>query len=154
MSPSSTELTLTPEIKALIDSALETDHPLLLAAVGDNGAPLLSFRGSARTFSDHQIGLWIRNRSGGTLDAIGVNPHVALMYRSETVPMLQFHGLAHIVDDTAVRDRIFDRSPQRERDADPDRNGVAVLIDLTRVEGVTGFIDGAPHFVRLERPAT
>jgi len=142
-------LEFTPQIRDLIDNSLESGHPVLLAAVGADGQPILSFRGSARTFSDHEIGIWVRKTQGGTLAAIRANPRVALMYRSQAVPMLQFQGLARVVTDEAARARIFELSPRREQDADPDRKGVALLIDVRQVEGVVGFVDDTPQFLRL-----
>jgi hypothetical protein len=147
----SPELRLTVEIQTLVNGALESGNPLLLAVVGQQGQPMLSFRGSAQVYSDSQIGLWVRNTQGGTLEAIKHNPHVALMYRSPVTPMLQFQGIARITTDAAERARIFDLSPKRERDADPERQGAAILIDLVKVEGVLAIVDGKPQVVRLSR---
>ena len=93
---SNSSLALTDELKALVNNALANGSPLLLAAVNADKAPVLSFRGSVQTYSDDQLGLWARNREGGTLDAIRANPNVALVYRSATTPVLQFHGRARI----------------------------------------------------------
>lgn len=46
---------------------------------------------------------------------------------------------------------MFEAAPERERNADAERKGVAVVIELDRVGGVLGFKDGAPIFVQLER---
>lgn len=145
-----TGIDIPDEVRALVDGALETDHPLLLAVVNPQGGPLLSYRGSAQVHDDgRSIGLWLRNAGGGTIEAIRANPAVALMYRSAAVPFVQFHGRARIVDDPAMRDRVFDRSPERERAADPERRGVAILVRIDRIEGVIGFEDGRARFVKL-----
>jgi hypothetical protein len=112
---------------------------------------VLSFRGSVQVYSDDQLGLWARNAEGGTLDAIRANPSVALVYRSATTPVLQFHGRARIVEDEQERSRVFESAPERERAADPERKGAAVIIDLDRVEGVLKFGPDGPVFVRLAR---
>jgi hypothetical protein len=39
------------------------------------------------------------------------------------------------VPDEEVRRRVFDQSPEVERSLDPDRRGVAVLIDVDQVKG-------------------
>jgi hypothetical protein len=80
-------LALTPEISALVNGALDTGNVLLLAAVDQDHKPLLSFRGSTAVFSESQLSFWARNGSGSTLAAIQKNPHVALMYRSASVPL-------------------------------------------------------------------
>jgi hypothetical protein len=108
---------LTPEIKELVNNGLASGNPLLLAAVTSDSKPLLSFRGSTQVYSDGQLRLWIRKASGGTIEAIKGNPQVAMMYRSATTPMLQFHGRARIATDEAERERVFGtrRSASRNR---------------------------------------
>jgi hypothetical protein len=147
----SAALALTDEIKGLINNALADGAPLLLAAVSPDHRPVLSFRGSVQTFSDDQLRLWARNANGGTLDAIRANPNVALMYRSATTPLLQFIGRARIVTDEAERTQVFESAPKREQAGDPERKGVAVIVDLDRVEGVLKFGPEGPQFVRLAR---
>ena len=143
-------LALTDDLKGLVNNALADGAPLLLAAVSPDGKPVLSFRGSVQTYSDDQLGLWVRNGQGGTLDAIRANPNVILVYRSATTPVLQFHGRARIAESEEERSRVFDSAPDRERAADPERKGVAVIVDLDRVEGVKIGPDGR-EFIRLAR---
>ena len=121
-SPSSS-LVLTDEIKGLIDNGLTNSTPLLLAAVSPAGKPVLSFRGSAQTYSDDQIGLWVRNGQGSTLDAIRANPDVALVYRSATTPVLQFHGRARIAADDQERSKVFESAPEPPPEPDPEPQG-------------------------------
>jgi hypothetical protein len=142
---------LTPEISALVAGAFETGNVLLLAAVDQDRKPLLSFRGSTAVFSDSQLSFWARNAGGGTLAAIKQNPHVALMYRSPSVPLLQFIGRARITDDPRERDRVFAIAPEKERASDPERKGCAVIVDLDEVKGVLGFSKEGPIFTHLVR---
>jgi hypothetical protein len=144
-------LTLTDELKALVNNALAAGSPLLLAVVSPEGKPVLSYRGSAQVYSDDQIGLWARKGQGGTVDAIRANPSVVLVYRSATTPVLQFHGRARVVESGDERLRVFESAPERERAADPERKGVAVIVDLDRVEGVLKVGPSGPQFVRLAR---
>jgi hypothetical protein len=144
-------LALTDELKNLVNNALAGGAPLLLAAVSPDGKPVLSFRGSVQTYSDDQLGLWARNGQGGTLDAIRGNPNVVLVYRSATTPVLQFHGRARVAESDRERSEVYDSAPERERAADPERKGVAVIVDLDRVEGVLKIGPGGPEFVRLAR---
>jgi hypothetical protein len=150
-SSSNPPLALTDELKALVNDALAQGAPLLLAAVSPDGKPVLSFRGSVQTYSDDQLGLWARNGQGGTLAAIRANPNVVLVYRSPTTPVLQFHGRARVAESDPERSRVFDSAPERERAADTERKGVAVIVDLDRVEGVLRFGPDGPEFVRLAR---
>ncbi|MDB5396279.1 MAG: pyridoxamine 5-phosphate oxidase-related FMN-binding protein, partial [Rhodospirillales bacterium] len=129
---------LTPEIIAIVAGAFDSGNILLLAAVDKDRKPVLSFRGSTSVFSDAQLSFWARNAEGGTIEAIKDNSHVALMYRSQSVPLLQFIGRAQIVDSPAERNRAYDLAPEKERAGDPERKGRAVIVDLDEVKGVLG----------------
>ncbi len=148
---STSPFALTPEITALIAGAFDSGNILLVAAVDRNHKPVLSFRGSTSVFSDTQLSFWARNAEGGTIDAIKENPNVALMYRSPSVPLLQFIGRARITEIAAERDRAFEISNKKERDQDPGRKGRAVIVDLDEVKGVLGFGKDGPIFVHLAR---
>ncbi len=144
-------LVLTQEIKDLVNNGLAGGNPLLLAVVTQENKPVLSFRGSTQVYSDDQLGLWIRNTAGGTIEAIRRNPHVAMMYRSATTLLLQFQGRARIATDEAERKRVFENSPEREQKSDPERKGNAIIIDLDKVEGVLRFGADGPVLAKLAR---
>ena len=144
-------LVLTPEIKSLVNNALASGSPMLLAVVTPENKPSLSYRGSTQVYSDDQLGLWIRNTSGGTIEAIRKNPFVAMMYRSATTPLLQFHGRACIATDEIERKRVFENAPEREQKSDPERKGIALIIDLDKVLGVVSIGPNGPVFAQLSR---
>jgi hypothetical protein len=144
-------LVLTQEIKDLVNGSLESGNPILLAAVDAQNRPVLSFRGSTQVHSDDQLGLWARNASGGTIEAIKHNPNVALMYRSATIPLLKFEGRARVVADAAERDAVFNAAPQREKDGDPERKGTAIVVEIDSVFGVLGFNNDGPIIAQLKR---
>ena len=152
--PAYTRLRLTPELHSKIDNALAEKHPLVLAVVDATGQPHLSFRGSLQTYSDTQLGFWLRNPQGSTLASIRNNPKVALIYRSETTPLLQFHGRARIAANNDERERVFDAAPEVERKADPDKKGLAIIIDLTRIEGVLALGPDGPVWCRMSAELT
>jgi hypothetical protein len=136
---------LTPTLKQMVNGALVERHPMLLSYVGLAGGPILSFRGSTHAFSDDQLALWIRKREGNFIQCIQRNPQVALMYRNEdTKATYQFQGRARVSADEADRRRVFEAAPKAERDHDPDRLGVAVIIDLDRIEGYAGLGPAGP----------
>jgi len=140
---------LTPEIKELVNNGLTSGHPLLLAAVSAQNKPILSYRGSIQVYSDGQLGVWIRKTTGSTIEAIKSNPNIAMMYRSSTTPLLQFIGTARITTDEAERNRVFENAPEREQKSDLERKGLAVIIDLEKVEGVLKTGPDGPVFVKL-----
>jgi uncharacterized pyridoxamine 5'-phosphate oxidase family protein len=149
--PTASPFALTPEVTAIVAGAFDTGNVLLLAAVDKDQKPVLSFRGSTAVFSDSQLSFWARNAEGGTIEAIKDNPHVAFMYRSQSVPLLQFIGRARIVDNPTERNRVFDLAPEKERASDPERNGLAVIVDLDEVKGVLGFGAAGPIYCHLTR---
>lgn len=125
---------LTDDFKNAINNAIADKAPMLLGSVDALGQPALSFRGSAQAYSDNEIGMWIRNQDGGLLKSIEGNPRVAMMYRNpETRLAFQIHGEARRFDDEATRQRVYDMSPEVERNADAERKGTAVIIEVTRV---------------------
>jgi len=147
-------LKLTAELHSKINNALAEGHPVVLAVVDPAGQPYLSFRGSLQTYSDTQLGLWARIAQGNTVEAIRKNPKVALIYRSPATPLLQFHGCARIAIEQAERERVFAAAPEAERKADPEKKGLAIIIDLSRVEGVLRVGPDGPLWCRMAADAT
>ncbi len=135
------------EIKELVNNGLASGHPLLLAAVASDSKPVLSFRWFTQVYSDGELGLWIRNTSGGTIEAIKGNPHVAICIVPRPRHCSNFTVRARITTDEAERERVFENAPEREQKSDPERKGVAIVIDLAKVEGVLKFGPDGPVFV-------
>ena len=125
---------LTAEMRAAVNNALAQGAPMLVAYAASDGQPNLSYRGSVQVTGDDQLALWVRDPKGGILRAIAENPRVALMYRKERLGW-QFQGRAHVDDTEAVRATVYDSSNELERQRDPDRKGVAVIVDLDLVAG-------------------
>ncbi|TXL71221.1 pyridoxamine 5'-phosphate oxidase family protein [Vineibacter terrae] len=135
-----TALRLTPELKALVNDALAARHPMLLAYVDETGQPVVSFRGSTQVFSDVQLAIWVRNDGGGLVRSIARNPKVALMYRDEDKKATyQFQGRAWVAAGARERRQVYEAAHNVERDHDFAELGVAVIIDLDRVEGYAGL---------------
>lgn len=140
-----TPLKLTEDMKKLVDHALATRHPMIVAYADPAGQPILSFRGSTQAFGDDQLAMWVRNSDGNFLNAVAKNPRVALMYRDEdSKATYQFQGRARVSRDEADRRRIYEKMAEAERNHDPARTGVALIIDLDRVEGWAGMSPNGP----------
>ena len=150
-----TPLILTPEIKALVDSASTDGFPMTVAHVDALGQPILSFRGSTQAYSDTQLAVWVRNSDGNFLNSVAGNPRLALMYRNaKTRALYQFQGRAQVSTDAAARGRIYAKMSQMERNHDYAHTGVALVIDLDRVEGWAGVgPDGQLGKIRMLREA-
>ena len=125
---------LTDEMREALANALADRAPVILAYVAPDGQPNVSFRGTTQVHSDDQIAIWARNPEGGLLKGIAANPKIALLYRNpETRIAWQFQGRAHLEEDEQVRSTVYDSSPEVERNADPERKGKAILLDVDRV---------------------
>lgn len=125
---------LTEEFKTAIDNAFTDGFPIIWTSVTANGQPSLSFFGTTQTYSEHEIAIWMRTTNRGFLARIEENPKVAMMYRNAPARLtFQIHGEARRVDDPAVKKHVYENSPEVERNADPDRLGTAVIVDITRV---------------------
>ncbi len=113
---------------------------MLMAYTDPQGQPVLSFRGSVQAYGDDQLAMWIRSADGAFVRAIRGNPRVALVYRNEeTKATYNFQGRARVSDLETDRKRVFDASAEAERAHDFAMLGVAVLVDLDRVEGYSGL---------------
>ena len=125
---------LTNEMQDSIRSALADRVPVVLAYVDPDGQPAISFRGTVQPYSDDQLTLWARNPAGGLLRGIASNPKIALLYANLAERQAwQFRGRAHVETDEAARRAFYDNSPEAERNQDPERHGIAVVVDIDSV---------------------
>lgn len=126
-----------------INNALADGKPVAVTYVDPEGRPHLSLRGSVQVYSPDQLAIWVRKREG-LAASIEKNPNMAFLYRDNAErTSYMFGGQARIDDDPAVRDAVFEHSPEPERNHDPDRKGIAVIIDL---DWASGFTVGGDRF--------
>jgi hypothetical protein len=143
---------ITPEIADTINNALATKTPVVIAYADGNGQPILSYRGSVQVTGEDQVTWWVRNADGMMAKTIEAHPRVALMYRNpETRISFQLQGRGRVVRNGAERDRIYDASPKPEQDADPQRKGVGIAVELDRLEGLAGFGPDGPIRIKMSR---
>jgi hypothetical protein len=143
------KLDLTGDIAAAVDSAAERSRSLVVGYVGEDGHAALSYRGSTQVHGPEQLAIWSRKADGGIATAVVKHPQVSLLYYSPDGPgprYLSFLGQAHV--DSSANDEVYAKMVEGERNADPDRAGVAVIVD---VDSVNGF--GADGPFRMERGA-
>jgi hypothetical protein len=130
-------LDLNGEIAAAIDGAALRGAALALAYVRDDLSPAVSFRGSTHVHRPTELGLWARKRDGGLVAAIAERPRVSLVYYGGPGgpgPMfLSIEGRARVAPE--INDEVWAAIIEGERQQDPERNGVAVLIEVDTVAG-------------------
>jgi len=142
------KLELNGEIAGAIDTAASRGRLLALGYVDEDGDASVSFRGSTHVHGGQQLAIWVRKADEGFAKAIAAHPQVSLVYYSPGggpgPRYLSFKGRAHV--DSSANDEVYSAIIEGERQQDPDRKGVAVIID---VDSVNGFADSGPF--RMER---
>lgn len=129
-------LRLTGQMKSAVDGAFGNATPMLIAYTDDSGEIHMSFRGTIQAYSDDQLALWARDPEGGLPRHIAARPGVTLFYHDPaTKTSYTFYGRARVEPGPAARDAIFGNSHPRERQMDFRRRGVAIVVDLDKVEG-------------------
>ena len=132
-----TPVKFTDEMREAINGAYDNGTPIVVAYVDENGQPSLSFRGSTQVYSDDQLAIWVRNPEGGLQRAVKNNPRMTILYRNpQTRVMINAQGRAHFESGEDVRNRVYESSPQGEQNADRERKGMALIIDVDKATGV------------------
>jgi len=134
-------------VRGIINGALANGTPIVVAYTDENGAPVLSLRGSTQVYSDTQLCIWVRNAGGGIVRTMTRNNRVSLLYRDSKVrTTLIMQGRGHVETDPSVRERVFQLAPEVEQNHDPSRKGAALIIDLVSLQGTTvrGMVKVAP----------
>jgi len=137
---------LTGEIAAAIDGAVLRGHPLAVSFVRDDGSPSVSFRGGTYVRSPNQLAIWVRKRDSGLAAAIVERPRVSLVFLEPEGPgarYLAIEGRARVASE--LDDEVYGAIVDPERQQDPERKGVAVLVDVDSVTGAgsNGFFQQA-----------
>jgi len=128
---------LSDEVQADINGAFLEGHPVIAVAVTPEGEPAVSFRGTAQTLDAKRLAFWVRKPEGSTtVRSIAANPAVMLVYAN--MPKRRHYrirGRAKLVTDEAVNRMVWERSPELERNADPECKGAAVVVEVTGIMG-------------------
>lgn len=122
----------------IIDTAEERELPMVFAYIDENKGIRQTFRGSIHVHGEQQLAFWNRDPKGGFIRALAAgHDSVSMTYRERDTPrLLQFYGRARLVEDEDEKTRVWGGSPELERNLVHGRNGVAVVIDLDRVQGI------------------
>jgi hypothetical protein len=142
-------LDLTGDIAAAVNGAAARGSALVLGYIGDDGYPAISFRGSTQVHGPEQLAVWARKADSGLAKVIADRSQVSLLYYSREGPgpmLLSFQGRARV--EPSANDDVYANMIDGEKAQDPERKGVAVIID---VDSVNGF--GADGPFRMEREA-
>ncbi len=123
----------TEEMQEAINNALSNGTPCIVATASSDGDPNVGFKGSVMALDDSHLAYWERSRRT-ILEHIEENPKVVVMYRDPATRLAwRFYGDATVHRDGSVRDQVMARVVQPELDRDPEREGFAIVIDVTRI---------------------
>ena len=129
-------ITLTDDLKRRFVNALTEGVAMVVRYIDKNGDPHVSPYGSLHASGDDQLALWVRNPSGDLIQGIARNAKVAVFYAQlSSRTFVRMRGRARVVSDEAGRTKVFDGMHPFERSGDPERKGVAIVIDLDSAEG-------------------
>ena len=134
--PPVTEIDLTPFSDIVGNARTDHDQGLTtgLVATSNDGQPDVALKGSLMVWDKDHLAWWERAKRE-TLAAVGANPRVAIFVRNPIRDRrtLRFYGTARVVDDLELRERVWERVRQVEKDMDKDKQGVAVIVRVDRV---------------------
>ncbi len=129
-------LVIPEDVRDRVNGALDEGFPMCMVAVSSDSEPVVSFRGSAQTFGDDALAIWVRGEPSSTLTAIAEHPAVALMYTNMAARKFYiFRGQAAVTTDQAERDQIWEGQHDLEKARDMERTGTAVVVRLDSVQG-------------------
>ena len=121
---------------------------VLVGTALKDGFAQISPRGSVIVWDDETMGFWDRGK-GRTHDTLKNGTKITFYYRNidlradGTLPkggIARFYGTAELHHQGEVRDEVYERMAQPERERDPDKLGSAVLVKIERSED----LDGSP----------
>jgi predicted pyridoxine 5'-phosphate oxidase superfamily flavin-nucleotide-binding protein len=124
---------LTDEMRDAIDNNRAQGAPVMLATAGKSGMPDVVYKGSTMVWDNEHLAYWERAR-GQTLRNLEENPQICLFYRNpQTRLAWKFFGVAELLYEGDLRQRVMDRTIEAELAMDPERKGVAVIVRVDRV---------------------
>lgn len=124
------------ELKVSLANSMTDRIAVVAAYVDRNGDPHVGFYGSLHAYSDDQVALWARKPDSELVATIPTHPKIEFVYSDmANARIYRLGGRARIVADPADRDRIFEGIHEIEQGHDPDRTGVAIVVDLDHITG-------------------
>ena len=139
---------LSGPVQEALDGAVLRGHPPVLAYVREDGSPAATFRGSTHVHSPTEVAIWVRKRDDGFAKAIAKEPRVSLVYADfggPGVPYVSIEGRASTRPE--LNDEVYEATVEPERQQDPEKQGIAVVIE---VDAVRGFGASGPFAQRRD----
>jgi general stress protein 26 len=133
-------ISISDQMKELIDNALANGSPCILATVSADGEPDIGYKGSMMVFDNESLAYWERTKRVH-MKNVKENPRVIVLFRdAKTKAAWRFHGTATLHESGPIRDQVMARTVKDELDKDPERNGAAVVIRLDKITNMGGQV--------------
>ena len=133
-------ISISDQMKELIDNALANGSPCILATVSADGEPDIGYKGSMMVFDNESLAYWERTRRVH-MKNVKENPRVIVLFRdAKTKAAWRFHGTATLHESGQIRDQVMARTVKDELDKDPERKGAAVVIRLDKITNMGGQV--------------
>ena len=108
------------------------NQAVCVVATSNDDVPDIAMKGSMMVWDSDHLAYWERGLNE-TLAALRANPRVAVLARPKGTPPVRFYGQAQVVEDVELREAIYTRVIPEEKQRDPDKTGVPVLIRVDRI---------------------
>ncbi len=133
-------ISISDQMKDLVDNALANGSPCILATVSADGEPDIGYKGSMMVFDNDSLAYWERTKRVH-MKNVKENPKVVVLFRdAKTKAAWRFHGTATLHESGAIRDQVMARTVKDELDKDPERKGAAVVIRLDKITNMGGQV--------------
>ena len=133
-------ISISDQMKELIDNALANGSPCILATVSADGEPDIGYKGSMMVFDNESLAYWDRTKRVH-MKNVKENPRVIVLFRdAKTKAAWRFHGTATMHESGPIRDHVMARTVKDELDKDPERKGAAVVIRLDKITNMGGQV--------------
>src|SRR5262245_21864278 len=133
-------ISISDQMKELIDPALANGTPCILATVSADGEPDIGYKGSMMVFDGESLAYWERTKRVPMKNA-KENPKVIVLFRdAKTSAAWRFHGTATLHEAGPIRDQVMARCVKDELEKDPERKGAAVVIRLDKITNMGGQV--------------
>ena len=133
-------ISISDQMKELIDNALANGSPCILATVSADGEPDIGYKGSMMVLDNESLAYWERTKRVH-MKNVKENPRVIVLFRdAKTKAAWRFHGTATVHESGPIRDQVMARTVKDELDKDPERKGAAVVIRLDKITNMGGQV--------------
>ncbi len=133
-------ITLTDQMREMVDHALDNGCPCIIATASAKGEPDIGYKGSTMVFDGESLAYWERTRRQHQKNLLE-NPHVVVLFRDpKTRTNWRFHGTAAVHEKGAIRDQVMARTVKAELEKDAERKGSAVIIRVDKVTNLAGEV--------------